>query len=402
MYFETIVLMETFQESNQSINNDLKNLPETSVIDASQPTIQANHSTLIKLIVLLASVTVIGIVAFLFFQNQSLKARLGEPTLKLPGFRASCDYNGQTYKAGQGFMDAEGCNSCSCSENGEVACTLMACETSEMAGLASPKPVPITPDREGKYLLNSSRLDFSASFQAQEVTVTNCQGFGEGYEFWIYASDADTKVGVCSYEGPNGILFSQINDASTIECWPNNDIFEVLKVEKIINGNNIIYCQSTPKEPQIDGLGLPIDDSIVSAYIQNPSDNSAICVWMQDKSLEPIFDQILSTFEFTDSRPSSNQNAKKSLTLSGTLEELERPAPDIEYDYQLKLESPYFDELNAQGPTNITSIIVVPENETIRQTLASNVGNAVSIEGVIEWGLAETRHLKATKVSVPK
>lgn len=39
----------------------------------------------------------------------------------------SCDYNGRTYKSGEGFTDIDGCNSCSC-ENGNIACTLMACE----------------------------------------------------------------------------------------------------------------------------------------------------------------------------------------------------------------------------------------------------------------------------------
>ena len=38
---------------------------------------------------------------------------------------ANCLYKGQTYKHGEGFKDE--CNSCSC-QNGQVACTLMACE----------------------------------------------------------------------------------------------------------------------------------------------------------------------------------------------------------------------------------------------------------------------------------
>ncbi|EKE05277.1 MAG: hypothetical protein ACD_19C00371G0001 [uncultured bacterium] len=37
----------------------------------------------------------------------------------------SCTYKGVTYLSGAGFKDD--CNSCSC-ENGEVACTLMACD----------------------------------------------------------------------------------------------------------------------------------------------------------------------------------------------------------------------------------------------------------------------------------
>lgn len=38
-----------------------------------------------------------------------------------------CLYNGMTYKSGDGFKSDDGCNSCSCVD-GQVACTLMACE----------------------------------------------------------------------------------------------------------------------------------------------------------------------------------------------------------------------------------------------------------------------------------
>lgn len=38
----------------------------------------------------------------------------------------SCNYNGNTYKDGEGFKSSDGCNSCSC-QNGQIACTEMAC-----------------------------------------------------------------------------------------------------------------------------------------------------------------------------------------------------------------------------------------------------------------------------------
>lgn len=40
---------------------------------------------------------------------------------------SGCQYNGQSYKSGDGFPSADGCNSCGCND-GQVACTLMACE----------------------------------------------------------------------------------------------------------------------------------------------------------------------------------------------------------------------------------------------------------------------------------
>lgn len=79
------------------------------------------------LVCLFALIVSFGALAYFFLQNQTLKNQLGLPSLKIPHTQKTCDYNGQTYKAGQGFQSTDGCNSCSCSENGEVACTEMAC-----------------------------------------------------------------------------------------------------------------------------------------------------------------------------------------------------------------------------------------------------------------------------------
>ena len=38
-----------------------------------------------------------------------------------------CDYDGNTYEIGESFPATDGCNTCSCMENGNVACTKMAC-----------------------------------------------------------------------------------------------------------------------------------------------------------------------------------------------------------------------------------------------------------------------------------
>jgi Pacifastin inhibitor (LCMII) len=39
----------------------------------------------------------------------------------------TCEYNGVTYQAGDSFKSADGCNDCTCVENGLVACTLKLC-----------------------------------------------------------------------------------------------------------------------------------------------------------------------------------------------------------------------------------------------------------------------------------
>lgn len=39
----------------------------------------------------------------------------------------TCSYNGTTYNPGDSFDSTDGCNKCSCSDSGSVACTKMAC-----------------------------------------------------------------------------------------------------------------------------------------------------------------------------------------------------------------------------------------------------------------------------------
>lgn len=47
-------------------------------------------------------------------------------------FQRNCQYNGKTYKQGEGFKSSDGCNTCSCTK-GKVACTLMACPQNVVA-----------------------------------------------------------------------------------------------------------------------------------------------------------------------------------------------------------------------------------------------------------------------------
>ena len=100
------------------------------------------------------------------------------------------------------------------------------------------------------------------------------------------------------------------------------------------------------------------------------------------------------------SPPSSAINEKKDETtvFSGILKTITRPDPDIPYDYRLELSKPYFDELNSQGPRYINNIIVVPGNDLVKQKLKENINQEITLEGKIEWGLAETRHFKVLSV----
>jgi hypothetical protein len=96
----------------------------------------------------------------------------------------------------------------------------------------------------------------------------------------------------------------------------------------------------------------------------------------------------------------NNVPAKADIKLTGTLETMERPAPDIAYDYKIKLDPPVYDEFSDGGGNQLHNFfILVPANPQIEYQLKSNVGKYVTLTGRIEWGLAETRHFLVNKVN---
>jgi hypothetical protein len=313
---------------------------------------------------------ILVIAAGVMLQNQSLKSQLGLGGFKFPWTQVTCDYNGQSYRPGEGFMDADGCNSCSCTETGEVACTAMACDSDD-ATQADPAASWKT------YSNNQYNLSFK---------------YPSAYVIEENPDNTENRMQII-------VKNTSVDESFTITIWkkfPPGQASYFMDTES--TGQKILagYEWDTFYLPcgYRDGMN---NSPCISTYALQTETNGILytATFGNQNATTENQDQILSSFEFIDQVSSSTK-----LVFSGTLSSMERPAPDINYDFQLELDSPYFDELNAQGPRNVTSIVVVPENEAIRQTLAANVGNAVSIKGIIEWGLAETRHLKASKIIV--
>lgn len=303
-----------FETDQNSIKSNESRLPIAGGVKENPQFPKSHASLIVGLIVLL--ILTIGLTTYIYVKNQSPNTRMNLITLApesetsdngdsgsdldyLYGFDpGTCDYNGQVYRVGEQIPSVNGCNSCACGEDGQVECTTMSCDI--LNPLSDIEPITIAPDQSGKFNLNSTRLGFSASFNAQNMLVTNCQGGGEGYEFWIYSVDTDTRAGVCSYEGPVGITLTDVEDVSQVECLPNDETYSLERSEKNINNNSLIYCQSTPKNTLSYSQESPPTNPITSAYIKNPNNDSAIWVWLQDPELRSVFDQILSTFEFTN------------------------------------------------------------------------------------------------------
>ncbi len=90
-----------------------------------------------------------------------------------------------------------------------------------------------------------------------------------------------------------------------------------------------------------------------------------------------------------------------STSITGTLERMTRPSPDIFYDYILNFDEVVTDTNNASGMTQeVKSYVLVPSSDKTWGDLEDNIGNQVSIDGTFEWGFAESKYVLVSKVTM--
>lgn len=71
--------------------------------------------------ILILSFFVVFVIGIIVGQNTTLNL------IDISFSPATCTIDGMVYQAGDSFTAPDGCNTCTCSENGQAACTLMAC-----------------------------------------------------------------------------------------------------------------------------------------------------------------------------------------------------------------------------------------------------------------------------------
>lgn len=94
--------------------------------------------------------------------------------------------------------------------------------------------------------------------------------------------------------------------------------------------------------------------------------------------------------------PQNNYPGEK-MTLNGIIGPGHRPAPDIGYDYQIELTTPFIDETSASGsPQPVSAIGVVPGTNAVWLDLEKHLGKKVEINGYLQWGYAESKIFEIT------
>jgi len=131
-------LNKTPDQIKQEINQILDDTP----VDSSSTIIppvksKINIFQILFVLSLVIFLIVVSAVAFTYFKSQK-SSTIDDQSSTIsstptPVSSVTCTLNDKTYKVGEGFPSADGCNTCSCAEDGSVACTEKACESTSSA-----------------------------------------------------------------------------------------------------------------------------------------------------------------------------------------------------------------------------------------------------------------------------
>jgi hypothetical protein len=132
-------LNKTPDQIKQEISQILDDTPVDStstIIPPVKP--KTNIFQIIFILSLVIFLIVVSVVTFTYFKSQKNSSTIDDQSSTISNTptlvsSATCTLNDKTYKVGEGFPSADGCNTCSCAENGSVACTEMACESTKSA-----------------------------------------------------------------------------------------------------------------------------------------------------------------------------------------------------------------------------------------------------------------------------
>jgi hypothetical protein len=116
---------------------------------------------------------------------------------------------------------------------------------------------------------------------------------------------------------------------------------------------------------------------------------------------------ILSTISLIDTTecspysttPTENVAGAEKMTLRGMVTDSNRPAPDIFYDYQIKLSKPFLDKDNSSGsPQQVSLVVTVPDTNIVWVELMNNINHEIELQGYMEWGYAESKYFRITSI----
>ena len=100
----------------------------------------------------------------------------------------------------------------------------------------------------------------------------------------------------------------------------------------------------------------------------------------------------------SQSQPSPSVITEQKITLIGTIKWL-NPSDPAQYSYELTLEYPFYDELNSAENTDSNKVPILSRDKALQDSIKGYVGKEVAVEGLMAWGLAESRYLEISTIT---
>jgi len=102
-------------------------------------------------------------------------------------------------------------------------------------------------------------------------------------------------------------------------------------------------------------------------------------------------------YRYDNSQNITNQNNFRSYR--GIIRRINRPSPDINYDYEIILSVSTKEMYGSTGiVSNLTRIDFTPLNNNIWEEMEKRAGKVVTVEGYKTWGYGESEYLLITKI----
>lgn len=211
-------LNKTPDQIKQEISQILDNTSTDSSSNIIPPsTSKINLFQILFVVSLVIFLIVVSAVVFTYFKSQKTPSEIRDLTSDIsitptPSSSITCFLNDKTYKIGESFLSADGCNTCSCSENGSIACTEKACAntptiTKSATTSAIPKDWKTYTNSIYKFAFNyPSTLKITESSRIfQDNMGASCQTINLGSFIKFYVCDEAKNLSDYGLLPPNGM-----------------------------------------------------------------------------------------------------------------------------------------------------------------------------------------------------
>lgn len=217
----------------------------------------------------------------------------------------------------------------------------------------------------------------------------------------IVTASAISSVTIGQEVKVQGIVFSTgLSQAEMKTLNLNNATLQISGIDKTDP-----YFQQIPR-PNIDGLYLENSNQYAKFLGKCVKATGVIRKdWNNFNTAYSRSPLIVTSIEETDTAAGCYKTHKESTkinapqTISGIITRAARPAPDINYDYELALNNPVTMSSGAGDNRPVYKIVITPASNEVWEKMEKLVNLQAEVTGEFRWGYSETQYFYTTDVS---